>query len=73
MKKSAVAAMTKRQLIKKSGSTVVLAMAVAAIVVAFSLVTINFLWDLSQHNSRVIGEKSAASKILKQNVGKYWQ
>ncbi len=68
MKKSAVAAMTKRQLIKKSGSTVVLAMAVAAIVVAFSLVTINFLWDLSQHNSRVIGEKSAASKILKQNV-----
>lgn len=68
MKKSNIAATTKRQLIKKSGSTVVIAMAISAIIVAFSLVTINYLWDLSQHNKRVIKEKSAASNILEQNV-----
>ncbi len=68
MKKLNIAGMTKRQLIKKSGTTVVLSMAIAAIIVSFSLVVVNFLWDLNQHNNRVISEKSKASSILKQNV-----
>jgi len=68
MAKLNVSGLTKRQLIKKSGTTIVLAMAAAATIVAFSLVTLNYLWDLNQHNRRVIGEKSQASKILEQNV-----
>lgn len=59
---------TKRQLIKKSNTTVVISMAVAAFVVSFSLVTVNFLWGLSQHNRRVIAEKNKADTVLKQNV-----
>lgn len=58
----------KRQLIKKSNTTVVISMAVAAFIVSFSLVTVNFLWGLSQHNRRVIAEKNKADTVLKQNV-----
>lgn len=68
MKKPDVTSLTKRQLIKKSTSTVVLSMAMAAFIVAFSLVILNFLWGLSGHNNRVIAEKSEASKQLSENV-----
>ncbi len=68
MKKPHVSAMTKRQLIKKSSAAIVLAMAATAFIVAFSLVTVNFLWGLSQHNNRIISEKSEASRVLKENV-----
>jgi len=68
MKRPKISAMTKRQLIKKSNSTIVVAIAITAVIVAFSLVTLNFLWGLSQHNSRVISKKAEASKILEENT-----
>lgn len=66
--KKQVSTASKRQLIEKSSSTVVLVLASAAFVVAFALVFMNFLWDLSSHNRRVIAEKNKAAKILDQNV-----
>jgi Tfp pilus assembly protein PilO len=68
MKKISLGSLSKRQQIEKSASTVVLAMAVAAFIVSFSLVTMNFLWGLSGHHRRVIAEKSEARGILEQNV-----
>jgi Tfp pilus assembly protein PilO len=59
---------TKRQLIKKSSSAIVGATAIAAIVASFSIVTINFLWNLSRHNESVITEKQKASRTLEENV-----
>ena len=68
MKKIDVSSMTKRQLIEKSNTTVIMSLAVTAFVVAFAIVFMNFLWDLSSHNRRVISGKSEASKSLKANV-----
>lgn len=68
MKKPDLSSLTKRQQIEKSNSTIVLSMALAAFIVSFSLVTVNFLWDLSSHNRRVISKKSEAKNILEQNV-----
>jgi Tfp pilus assembly protein PilO len=58
----------KRQAIDKAKSTVFVTMVVAAIIVSFSLVTINFLWDLRGYNQRVISEKERARDTLQQNV-----
>ena len=68
MKKIDVSSMTKRQLIEKTNTTVIISLAVTAFIVAFAVVFMNFLWDLSSHNRRVISGKSEASKVLKQNV-----
>ncbi len=68
MMKTNATSETKRQLINKSSSTIVVSMAAAAFILSFSLVTINFLWDLSQHNLRIIAKKAEASEVLKQNV-----
>ncbi len=68
MKKMNISGFTKRQLIEKSNTTVVISTIIAAMVVAFALVTLNFMWSLSGHHNRVIAEKSKASKILSENV-----
>lgn len=59
---------SKRQLIEKSSTTIVLSTALAAIILSFSVVMMNFMWSLSGHYNRVVSEKSKASKILEQNV-----
>lgn len=69
MSKLNLTGFTKRQLIEKSSSTIVVAVVIAAIAVSFSVVTLNFLWDLSAHYNRVIAEKNKASSILDDNVG----
>lgn len=68
MAKLNITGFTKRQLIDKSRSTIFISVIIAAIVVSFSIVTLNFLWSLSGHYNRVIAEKSQASKILEKNV-----
>lgn len=68
MKKMNVTSLTKRQLIEKSSTTVVISMAAAAFILTFSLVTLNFLWGLSEHNRRVISGKSEANHTLSENV-----
>lgn len=59
---------TKRQAIDKAKSTVFAAMVIASILISFSIVTLNFLWDLRGYNARVIGEKEQARDILEENV-----
>ncbi|HEX9679125.1 MAG TPA: type 4a pilus biogenesis protein PilO [Candidatus Saccharimonadales bacterium] len=59
---------TKRQAIEKAKSTVLTSVVIASIVVSFSIVTVNFLWDLRGYNSRVIKEKNLAKVTLRQNL-----
>jgi hypothetical protein len=61
-------ASTKHLQIDKANSTMVLTVAIAAFVVAFSLVAARSLLNKSAYQSRVIAAKEKASKQLKQNV-----
>lgn len=58
----------KRLAITKAKSTVILVMVLAAIVVSFCAVSINFLWDLRGYNARVSTEKNKAKDTLRANV-----
>jgi len=58
----------KRQAIAKAKSTVLTTVVTASIVVSFSIVALNFLWDLRSYNTRVLGGKQAANETLRQNV-----
>lgn len=58
----------KRQAIAKAKSTVLTTVVIASIVISFSLVTLNFLWDLRGYNTRVLGQKQEARKTLEANV-----
>ncbi len=62
------AIITKRDLIKKTSTKIFIAVAVAAVVVSFSLVALNFLWSLSGHYQRVVSQKDEASRVLSQNI-----
>ncbi|MDX1766269.1 MAG: type 4a pilus biogenesis protein PilO [Candidatus Saccharimonadales bacterium] len=59
---------TKRQAIEAAKQTVLTVVVVAAILVSVSLVTLNFLFDLSRYNARVISEKEQALSTIEDNI-----
>ncbi len=59
---------TKRTLVDKANSTVILAVSIAAVLVTFSLVASKALWDQRGFQSRVITKKSVALSQLKANI-----
>lgn len=58
----------KRQAIEKAKSTVLTTVVIASIVVSFAVVTINFLWNLRDYNTQVLGQKQEARDTLEENV-----
>ncbi len=61
-------AMTKRLMIDKANSNVVIVTAVAAFVVVFSLIASKTLFSQAAYQNRVIGKKHAAVARLKDNI-----
>jgi hypothetical protein len=61
------AAMRKRQLISKANRNMFITVAVASVVVGFSVVGSIFLFQKLTFNAKVIGEKRNTVKILKEN------
>lgn len=59
---------TKHIQIKKAASTVFAAVAVASIVISFSIVFLNILWQTSQYNSRVHNAQERVRDTLKANL-----
>ncbi len=59
---------TKRVLVDKANSTVIVAVAISAFIVTFSLVSSKALWDKSQFQARVVDKKEIALKQLEANV-----
>lgn len=57
-----------RDRILKANSTVFVAVAVAAVVVSFALVSVRFLWERKSYNERVISAKTEARDILNSNL-----
>jgi Tfp pilus assembly protein PilO len=58
----------KRSAIEQAKSVVLIWVVVASVLVSFSLVGINFLWNLRGYNSRVVGAKREAEDTLRQNL-----
>jgi Tfp pilus assembly protein PilO len=59
---------SRREKIMKAGSTVFVAVAMASVVIAFSVVSIRFLWQRKSYNDRVIEKKTAARDQVEKNV-----
>lgn len=59
---------TKQAQIKKAGSTVFIAVAIASIIVSMSLVLLNILWGNARYNSKVQGQQEIARDTLETNV-----
>lgn len=59
---------TKRDQIKKAGSTVFIVAAVSAVVVMFCAISIQFLWQKKSYNDRVITEKTKARNDIESNL-----
>ena len=61
-------AKTRRTKIMQAGSTMFIAVAVAAFIVAVSLVSVRFLWQKKSYNDRVITKKTEARNQIEANV-----
>lgn len=59
---------TKRQQVEKAGATVFIVVAVSAVIVMFSLISMRFLWQKKSYNDRVITAKTKARDQLKTNL-----
>lgn len=59
---------TKRQAIEDAKQTVLMVVVIAAVIVSIALVTVNFLYDLSRYNARVIAEKEEAVETINANI-----
>lgn len=59
---------SKREQISKAGSTVFIAVAIAAVIISISVVGIRFLWQKKGYNDRVIGAKVTARKQIEDNI-----
>ncbi len=59
---------SKRDKIVKANSTVFVAVAIAAVIVMFSLISMKFLWEKLSYNSRVITAKSKARDDIETNA-----
>lgn len=60
--------MSKRQQLEKANSTVFVAVAIAAVIVMFSLISTRFMWTKKSYNDRVITAKTKARNDIEQNV-----
>src|SRR5690606_22384213 len=58
----------KREKIAQANSTVFIAVAIAAVVTMFSLMSLRFLWMKKAYNDRVIGAKTAARSAIETNL-----
>lgn len=58
----------KREKITQANSTVFVAVAIAAVVTMFSLMSLRFLWMKKAYNDRVIGAKTAARSAIESNL-----
>jgi Tfp pilus assembly protein PilO len=69
MKQNSKATMnSKRDKISQANSTVFVAVAIAAVVVMFSLISLRFLWIQKAYNDRVIGAKTSARAAINSNL-----
>lgn len=59
---------SRRQQIARANSTVFIAVAVASVLVVFSVVSTRFLWNQKQYNDRVISAKTEARDQLNTNL-----
>lgn len=59
---------TRREQVKKAGSTVFSVVAIASVLVVFSVVSIRFLWEKKSYNDRVIKAKREALKSINANI-----
>ncbi len=59
---------SKRKQLEKANSTVFVAVAIAAVIVMFSLISTRFMWNKKSYNDRVITAKTKARNDIKQNV-----
>ncbi len=59
---------TRREQVKKAGSTVFIVIAIAAVVVMFSLISMRFLWEKKSYNDRVIAAKTKARDDITTNL-----
>lgn len=58
----------KRDLIKKAGSSMFISVAGAAVILAFALVSINFMWGQLKYNNQVNGAKEEVRDTIKANI-----
>ena len=59
---------SKREQVAKAGSTVFIVVAIAAVAVVFSLISIRFLWEKKSYNDRVISAKTKARDGIQSNL-----
>jgi len=59
---------TRREKILKAGSTMFIVVAIASVIVAFSVVSIRFLWAKKSYNDRVIDQKTTARDQAEKNL-----
>jgi Tfp pilus assembly protein PilO len=59
---------SRRDKITKAGSTVFIAVAVAAVIVMFSIMAARFLWEKKSYNDRVITAKTKARNDINTNL-----
>ena len=68
--------LSKREQVARAGSTVFISVAISAVIVMFSVVSMRFLWQQKSYNSRVIVAKTEARDGLSsnlENIGKLSQ
>lgn len=68
MNKKVKQPISRRQQVKNAGSTVFIVVAVAAVIVMFSLTSLRFLWERKSYNKKVILAKTKARDDLKRNL-----
>lgn len=59
---------SRREKISKAGSTMFIAVAIAAVIVSVSAVSMKFLWSKMSYNNRVLKAKNEANGQLKTNL-----
>jgi len=60
--------LSRREQVKKAGSTVFIVVAIAAVIVMFSVISIRFLWERKSYNDRVITAKTMARTNIESNT-----
>jgi Tfp pilus assembly protein PilO len=59
---------SKRDQVKKAGSTVFIVVAISSVIVMFSLISMRFLWEKKSYNDRVITAKTKARNDISTNL-----
>lgn len=59
---------SRREQVKRAGSTVFIVVAIASVIVMFSIISMRFLWDKKGYNDRVIVAKTKARDEIRSNA-----